>query len=566
MFKGEGKKTEIVISKHPLYLDTIQRAEVQQDSFSFAFRQWLPLEGWIDIVIPAKRLMGGEGISEMFARGASIQDRDLFKRYVVAAVDAYHEKEYLLTKFEQFGWKDDESAFLWGRSLYTAEGVESVVGSDELKTRSQFLQMRPGGSLARWTAAADQLFAVECEPQAFALLASFAAPLMRFHATDEGGAVVSLVSPQSGSGKTTALAAVASVWGRYDGLALNNFDTRVAKGITLGVLGNLPAVYDEIANRDPEVLREFVLTFTNGRDRMRGSAEGAIRHVAHRWQTILVTAANRSIVELVRGTDTTDAPGFRILEFETSLPASLGKGRGDDLRHDLEVNSGWAGDAYLRYITAPQAVGWLRIAVKKHTEAIWQATGLRHEHRFWVRTIGSVSVAAAIVRKLGLINFSPERILSWAIMQAKRQSDDAPVTGRFGGETVVTTLSEYLNDVIGDTLVVNTPYKAHQKAVVLSQKPKRVLVRYETETRRYLLAERPFREWMNARNIPGGYIVTELFKLDVVTRKRVSATLSAGTDIPGGQVNCIEVNGAHVLLAGTIADPLKVVGMNERVA
>lgn len=550
---AKGGAVDEVISRHPLYLASIQRAEVQTDSFSYNFRCFLPMEGWIDIALPAKRLMGSDGVAEMFSRGAAIRDRELFRHYVVAAVDAFNAKERLMTKYEQFGWKDDDRSFLWGRRLYTPDAIETVIGSDEVKTRAQFLQPRPGGSLERWSNAADKLFSVDCEPHAFALLCAFAAPLMRFHSTDEGGALVSLVSPESGSGKSTALAAVASVWGKYDGLSLNNFDTRVSKGITLGVLGNLPAVYDEIAHRDPEVLKEFVLTFTNGRDRMRGTTDGTIRHTAQRWQTILVTAANRSIVELIRGADTTDAPGFRILEFPTQLPPGLAKSVGDDLKHELELNAGYAGEAYLDYITAPEANLWLRAAVKSHTDAIWQRGKFNHEHRFWIRTIGSVSAAAAVVQKLGLVSFSPERIIKWVLEHITSGKEESTVTGRVAS-TAVSVLSEYLNDSLADTLVVDRAFRAHAKAFIQAKPTRKLTIRHETDTRRYMIAERPFRDWLKHRNIPGQQLIDDLKKADIVTRTRMSATLSAGTEIPGGQINCIEVNGGHPALSGQLAE------------
>lgn len=556
VYAGSTQRGDVpeIISRHPLYLESIQRAEVQNESFSYNFKAWLPREGWLDITIPAKRLIGGEGVAEMFSRGAAISDRELFRRYVVAAIDDYNARERLMTKYEQFGWKDDDTSFFWGKRLYTHDSIHTVVGSDEVKTRAAFLTPKPGGSLQAWSRAADKLFAVGCEPHAFALLCSFAAPFMRFQSGDEGGALVSLVSPESGTGKSTALAAVASVWGQYDGLSLNNYDTRVSKGITLGVLGNLPAVYDEIAHRDPEVLKEFVLTFTNGRDRMRGTVDGAIRHTAARWQTILVTAANRSIVELIRSTDPTDAPGFRILEFHTTPLVGMSKTDGDRLKEELKLNAGHAGEAYLDYITTPEANAWVRTAVRKHTEEVWSRGKFNHEHRFWVRTIGSVSVAATIVHKLGILSFSPERIVNWAIEHIQGGSkEDSTVTGR-AATTAISVLSEYLNDSLSDTLSVNSRWQSGRPCTIIGKPTRRLAIRYEADTRRYMIAERPFREWLHKHNIPAQQLIDDLKGLNIVKRVRVLCTLSAGTELPGGQALSMEVDGANPALSGILAE------------
>lgn len=540
----------VVISDNPLYLESVGRAEVSTDTFSYNFRHYLPLEGWRDITIPAKRMMGNEGISEMFSKGAVIHDRDLFRRFLIASIDDYNRRERLLTKYEQFGWKDDEKAFLWGTQLYTATEVKSAAGTDDVRTMAQHLRPAIGGSLDKWSAAASTLFAQGCEPQAFVLLCAFAAPLMRFHTGDEGGGIVHLTSRDSATGKTTALIASAGVWGRYSKMVMNNFDTRVAKGVTQALMGNLPAYYDEISDRDPEVLREFVQTFTVGRDRLRGTQDGGIHHREQRWCTILMTNSNRSLVELVRRNDT-DAMGFRILEFETSLPKGLKNG--DLLKKTLEANYGYAGDTYLRYLLQPEALAWTKRAVTEWTDRIWEKTGLSPEHRFWVRTLGSVSVAAHIVRKLNLLSFSPDRIMDWALDQVVADKDDAPITGR-AVTTAVSILSEFINEHLQDILTVAGPWQPGPgNKVAAYMKPlRRAFIRYEAENRRWVFAKKPLLEWLERKDIPYKRLMTELEKEKIVTRRDFLAKLSAGTDVPGTQTTCIEANGNHPMLSGAL--------------
>ena len=91
-------------------------------------------------------------------------------------------------KYDQFGWKDDDRGFLFGRHMYRGTTApEPVSGGEEVMLRSQWLGSRPGADLGQWRGAAQTFFGAGNEPQAVALLAGFAAPLMKFHATDEGG-------------------------------------------------------------------------------------------------------------------------------------------------------------------------------------------------------------------------------------------------------------------------------------------------------------------------------------------------------------------------------------------
>ena len=48
-------------------------------------------------------------------------------------------------------------------------------------------------------------------------------------------------------------------------------------------------------------------------------------------------------------------------------------------------------------------------------------------------------------------------------------------------------------------------------------------------------------------------IIETLEKSLVVTNRKRGVTLSAGTDIPGAQVQCIEINAAHPTMSGLVA-------------
>lgn len=538
-----------LISQCRLYLHGVQTSETQGDRFSLMFKLKLPNELEKEIVIRAKDFFGQAGISAMADCGAVIHQSDLFRDYVRKAIDMWHKEHRLEKRYDQFGWKDDENAFLYGKNLYTATDKIQIIGSREVEQRSQWLRPRQGGSLEKWSEAANALFAEGCEPQSFALLGSFAAPIMRFHASDEGGAIISLNSTKSGSGKTTALAAVASVWGLNKGLSLTNIDTKVSKGLTLAALGNLPVVYDELTDKDPTKIREFVLVFTSGRDKMRGTQEGEIKHTEASWQTLLISGSNRSLVDFLT-TRGADALAFRVMEFKTSLPQGLHK-RGDSLRKELEANAGYAGDIYLRSLLQPEVLKWVKAAVPAYTKQIWERTGLQSEHRFWVRTLASVAVAGAIVNKLGILSFSPQRILDWAIAEMTVRKDDAVIVSE--ENTALNALGEFLNDHIADMLIMPGPYQPRKAALPVMKNLRRLIIRYEMEGGRLLITESAFREWLIKNEFSPREVIGELRRRLIVTRPRTRATLGAGTEFASGQVDCVEINGKHPALSGTLA-------------
>lgn len=546
-----GENGDVTVSEFPIYLERVQTGEIQGEKFSYRFQQWLPRKGWRPITIDARELMGQSGIAAMFEKGANIAERDLFKRFVIVSANQFHRESDLSLRYDQFGWKEDAS-FLCGANLYTPNGVVPATGSDEVRTRAQWLGPRAGGSLERWSAAANRLFAHGCEAQSFALLAAFAAPLMRFHATDEGGAIISLTSRRSGTGKTTAIAAAASVWGRMAGMRIKNTDTPIAKAISLGALGNLPALYDELAERDPEVVKEFVLTFTNGSDKLRGATDGTIRHLKATWQTLLITGSNLPLVDLLQATGT-DAASFRVLEFQATLPKGMDHTLGDKLRRDLDMNAGHAGHAYLSYIVQPAVRAWIESSMLQIAQDIWVKTGFRSEHRFWVRAIASVAVAGAIVQKLGLLDFSPQRIVNWALETSQMNKNDAPVTGEVEDKQAsISSLAAFMDDHVGSTLVVNRGY-GPKNAPPLLRPFHKLVIRYERDNARILVNETILKGWLLKRQVSFREMINDLVEAGVVITKRRMITLSAGTDLPGGQVPCVEISGRHPALSGFLA-------------
>ena len=545
---NNGQTTHELISSAPIYLDCVQTGEITNEAFSLCFKLHLPKEETRSIVLPARTFFSSQGMSEIAGRGAVIHEPDLFKKYVRDAMDLWHRENKLEKRYDQFGWKDDEHAFLYGTSLYTSSTINVISGSDEIKTRSQYLGPNRTGSLERWSSAANALFTKGCEPQSFALLSSFAAPLMRFHSAGEGGAIVSLVSDQSGSGKTTALEAVASVWGRLKGTQLTDDDTKVSKGLTLGVLGNLPCVYDELYNRDPEMIRQFVLMFTNGRDKMRGTQDGTLRHSKAEWQTILVLASNHSLVDVLSSMDGTDAPAFRILEFVSELPAGLST-RGDELKRELAANSGFAGDVFLRTLLQPETLAYVRKALPLWTDSIWKRTGLRNEHRFWVRTLASVVAAGVIVRHCGILDFSVQRILDWAVDELQIRSGEATVTGV---RTAVSVLAEFLHSNINSMLVLSHAWRPQTQARPLLSPRQELLIRYEQDSGKTWILENALRKYLVKKGVNRHMFMKDLKERGVITNEHKRITLGAGTDFASGQVTAIEVFLKHPAMSGIV--------------
>jgi hypothetical protein len=549
--KKEGLPSIEIISSYPVYLDAVQTGEAH-DHHSLSLKLELPHEAPKTIIMSAKTLFSASGMSEIAGAGVMVHNHDLFKKFVRDSVDMWNGEKKLERRYDQFGWKNEEQSFLFGTSLYSATSVRSVIGSDEVQSRSQYLGPRRNGSVGAWSGAANQLFALGHEVQAFALLSSFAAPLMRFHSSGEGGAIVSLVSDKSGTGKTTALEAAASVWGRLKGTQIIDDDTTVAKGLKLAVFGNIACTYDELYNRDPDAIRRFVLMFTNGRDKDRGTADGTLRHVRAEWQTILLLASNNSIVDILSSMDGTDAPAYRVLEFIMDTPATMDKRRGDALKQQLDANSGHAADLYLRTLLQPETLNYIKTALPKWTDQIWNKTGLDKEHRFWVRTIASVIAAGTLVKHAGLLDFSVDRISGWAIEQVQNKHRSH---GELSGHrSPIAMLVSFLDQHLLDTLVVPKAFKPgpNQASHVLLEPRRSLLIRHELAEHRIYVEEQTLKKWLVKSGVNTEGFYKELKEKGILgTTRRI--TLGAGTAHATGQTTALEFIANHPMMSGHVA-------------
>jgi Domain of unknown function (DUF927) len=540
--------TETPVADFRLELISVHNEEIGQES-NLSFTQVLPHEGKRAFSLSARNVFGHGVGAEFAAKGALIYDHQEFTRYIKGMIRLLRDAGRDTMQYEQFGWKNNETAFLYGLDLYTATGIERVSGNNELQIRCREDWIGPckRGNLDTWKRAINALFVAGCEPQSVCLLAAFAAPLIRFTATDEGGAIIHLVTRESGKGKSTALIAAASVWGRKEGLGLTNEDTQVAKALTLGALGNLPVVHDELSLRDPEVIRKTVMEFSNGRGRMRGTRTGEIKHTASTWQTLMLSASNSSLVDILSLQDIEEAPAMRVLELVFSLPPELKREFGDKLVRTLRANSGYAGDAYLRWLVPN--VKWVKDALEQIIDDLWKETQWPPACRFWIRTIACILVAGKIVQDLELVDFSIERIREWIMKNVQYEKDETSKSN-----WAVNALNRFISaHSAAHCIIMPGPFIAgnFSSKTRPEQMPKGDLImRSEISSRKLYIAIPPLRAWLAEQNLSYREWISKLQVEQIITNPRCHLTLGAGADIPSGQEWCVAVDMTHEQMTG----------------
>ena len=545
---------EHLISTYPIYICDANEDETSRDH-SLTFQAWLPAKGWFIATVSQKTLMQPGGINELDRFGINIHDGERFKKYIRDALDMYYHEGRLKIRYEQYGWKNNETTFLFGRKLYTKDDEFEVIGSDELEVRNQFLG--PGCNapkhnpdaygLERWCNAANALFAKNCEPQAVALLCSAGSPMMRFQATEEGGAILSLLNHESSTGKTTGLIGAYSFWGDKKGLSLIVDDNRVTKWLTIAALGNLPVCHDELQMRDPNTLRDFVITFTNGRDKMRGTREGTIRHSKNDWQTILISASNTSLVDMLGGITAVNAPAFRVLELPCDIPPELKHEWGDRLKKELQLNAGYAGEVYSRFLVAN--VPFIRKGVEDAAAMLWERTKLQPAYRFWIRAAACMVVAGVCLRRLELLDFSLDYIIDWLVkfmVKSGGKQSKMYVVKDWVAESVSDfCLAENQNFVVLPHLWI----KGEPRIRAFKEPRGQISGSYLAEERQLQISVRALRLFAVKHEIPYRKWL-ELLQERGIATEITYKSLTSGTDIPCPVGPMVTIDMTHEALAG----------------
>jgi hypothetical protein len=325
---------------------------------------------------------------------------------------------------DQLGWidkvDDDEHTsetigFACGTDAYYRDGTHrSGVVAVNSKHRGIVKSFEPVGDIAPWREAVSFLVEQGCNHLITMVASAFAGPLMRF--TGQNGGVLSIVSEDSGAGKSTGMSVAQAVWGDPANAPATIQDTPTVVKNKLAYLQNVTAYWDEVRG-DDQIMTNFVqiaFQVSQGRDRERANSNAeTIR--AQTWKTLLATASNDSLYDIAAGKlGESDAGVYRIYELKVS--------KSEFPTHDpviasavvdLQTNFGHAGKIYAKWLVdnferlAPE-VHEMRLKIEK-------AVGSTSPERFWIATITSLIMGARFANAAGLTKIDEKALLKYLI-------------------------------------------------------------------------------------------------------------------------------------------------------
>ena len=535
----EEEEEPALVYEHDLYV--VKRMSDPELGEMALFRLHLPHDGVKEFTISTMAISTKDELRRALAQQGVVahpKQYDNLANFVITFVKNLQYLKKAEKMRTQFGWTDGDSKFIVGDREITKDGI--FYSPPSHTTKDLAAKMVPKGTLEKWKEAFNMYARPTMEPFAFAALTAFGSPLLKI--TGLSGAIINVIYPFAGSGKSTALYMCNSVWGHPRDLASIWKDTFNAKIHQLGVMNNLPNTMDEITNMTGMEFSELAYSISQGRgkNKMKSSVnEARLNNTS--WQGITLASANASFYEkLGAAKNSPDGESVRLLEYRIEPNDSIGVAEGKQMfDHQLLENYGMAGDIYAKYLVDNlEEVKELLAKVQARIDKEVQFTS---RERFWSATAACNITGGLIARKLGLHDYDMSKVYEWMkVMLSEMRTEIKPPQSN-----PIAALGEFINTYISNALVVNGEVDARSNliAMPLSEPRGELLIRYEPDTKELFVAAKQFKDFCVKQQINYRSTIKDLTDAKIFI-EGMNKRMSKGMRIVSPPVRVLRFNAA----------------------
>ena len=523
--KSSGDVDEKLIYHNDLYV--VKRLRDVEVGEAVVMRLHLPKDGVREFTLPLTAVTSREEFRKVISmQGVAITRMDELMQYTTTWVNELQEKGTADEAYRQFGWTgDDCESFILGNEKIYKDRKEFNPPSSQ--TASLFPAFEPRGTLQEWKKAINFYNRDGFELHQFVVGTSFGSPLMQFSPIN--CAALHIYSKDSGVGKTTAMMAGASVWGRPEDLIIHERDTYNTKMNRGELYHNLPLYMDELTNTQGRDLSNIAYQLTGGRQRGRMTSGSNIeRHRGESWSLLSVTTGNTSIIErisIVKAMPKAEAQ--RILECHVKRIHFETKEETDTFSSAIQDNYGHAGREYVSQVMGN--ISGVKKLLGEVQAKVDEKAGLTAENRFWSVLVSCSLTGIILAKRMGLVDYDTKNLFNWTIEQLnqnKHHSEDMSAS-------VEEVLNDYIHEHWSNVLWIKSTDDLRKQAeieqvVVPEHLPRGKLVaRYETDLKRAYLIPKPLKAWCGDQQINYNSFVHDLIKK--LGARRSKMRLSKGT-------------------------------------
>lgn len=457
----------------------------------------LPRDGVRIFYAPATSLLNKEKLQTALIKHGVVaygKQWDLIMAYFASAIRKLQKDSSACKTRSQMGWTPDGSGFVVGEVEYTIAGPKLAPPASS--TRQLAPAFQPSGTLEEWKKIANFYGRPGLEPHAFTLFCGFGSVLMPLlGGFDVKGAVVNLVSNESGTGKTTAMMVKDSIFGNPAKLLGSADDTYLAKFQHIGMLNNISPSFDEMTNTKPEELSDFIYSVTRGRARHRmDSQANKLRNNNTTWSCIVVTSSNSVFSDIISSIKATSGgEQARLMDIYVAGADLVSKTEADEIFRKLATNYGVAGPVFINYVL--QHKDLVIDTLHQMQAKIDDALKFDKSDRYHSFTLASSFTGGYFAHKLGLIDISVGRVYQYMMKESSSIRVAQKLSVSSGSTLASEILGRYINENLSNALIINAPKNGVPSAPV--EAPKNALrLRYEPDNNELWIPASELREYM----------------------------------------------------------------------
>ncbi len=504
---ADGNVEEIEVYAQDLYL-TSRFYDLDQegkgDGEMVGINLHLQLDGVRRFHAPLTALFAKDSLRDILIKHGAIaygKQLDLIMNYFGSTVRQLQAMYIAHRTRNQMGWTPDMQGFVVGEVEYTVNGTRlapPASGTRQLAPAFQFT-----GELSKWTEMANFYNRPGMQAHSLALCFGFGSVLLKLVSSGSvKGAMINLMSNESGTGKTTAQMMINSIFGHPTELLMGKSDTSAAKTHRLGLMNSICQTVDEITNMEDKDLSEFVYGTTTGRGKHRMESQtNSLRANHTTWCNISVTSSNSSVVDkLSQLKSTPDGELRRVIEIHVPVPTGASKRESDLVFRDIENNYGLAGPKFIQYVLVN------RVHVIQTIQALQlkldAELGLNSADRYYSIITACALAGGFIAKHLELFSPDMEELYKYAVSIV---GNNKVTTSNATGDPITIAkevLTAYINDNINSVLVINSAGRGGIPAAPIRDiRGNQLKIRYEPDTSMLFVVCSDFKRFMHSRQV-----------------------------------------------------------------
>lgn len=426
---------------------------------------WHPHDGLQEFILPMASVYEKSELRKaLTSQGIyyeSLEQEGLIMEYFINYAKAMQKKSKYDVMYDQMGWNEDKTSFVVGSTEISSDGTEKSTPISPLaKSIAPFLSQ--SGSFEGWQTAAQKLNQHGLEMHMFTLLCGFGSILMDYSSTT--GVAISLTG-ESGAAKTGALYGALSVWGKPKDLAVMNATANALQGRFL-TLHNLPFGFDEVGNKNPYLLSDFILAVSQGKAKLKMQAStNSERDYEAPASLIAIMTSNHSIYDKLKTIrENPNGEAARLIEFPVRKPkafmddARLGK----EIFDEFNSHYGWAGSQFVKAVFNFGDSKAIKENLAKWENRFVQDFGNDTAYRFYENLVAVTMTAGEIVNKAGILTIDIERVYKFVVGEMITIRDEVVKVNNVDYESVLQNYLDANYDKIlafEDGKIINEPYR-----------------------------------------------------------------------------------------------------------